>query len=406
MKPLFWLIVFSFLLVRVTQADIYLNEISAGSSPEYVELYNSDLTSVELNNWFIDDIPDKGSSPKAFSLTLAGQGFGVIELNSMLNNSGGDSVRLLNENQTEIDRYDYTNSISLNDIFLRCPNGGDSWVLTTLFSKAQSNEANCLALTPTLVLEETPIVTTTPIISTVLLPSPTVHATPGVILNEIMVYPEDDGEWVELYNPETVTVTLEDWYLDDLKDAGSLPKAFSIILEPKSFGVINLNSSVFNNSGDQVRLLDSKETEIDKFEYDKTTKNHSFSRQNLTKNNSWCLTDSTPNQHNHPCLHEATSSINPTITQALTQSILSPTTVKNNLSLILPKNLKLSQNYYQLKTPKVLGKATINQDSHQAELVFWLQFTKINLWLNLLLNSFALICLNLSLPAFYRSFSG
>ena len=191
MRPLFWLITAFLCFAPTAKAQVWLNEISPGSSPEYIELYNSSTEAIELKNWFIDDVIDKGSAPKQFSLTLEANGFGMIELNSMLNNSGGDSVRLLDPHQVEIDRYDYTANISLNDIFIRCPDGGDSWVLMTIGSKAQSNLANCPLLTPTVVIEQTPTTIITSIIDTIVLPSPTAHPTPGVILSEVMGYPDN-----------------------------------------------------------------------------------------------------------------------------------------------------------------------------------------------------------------------
>lgn len=405
MRPLFWLIIFGFLLVPTTQADIFLNEISPGSSPEYVELYNSATEAVELNNWYLDDLADKGSSPKLFSTTISALGFSVVELNSMLNNSGGDSVRLLDPHQVEIDRYDYTANISLNDIFIRCPDGGDSWVLMTIGSKAQSNLANCLLLTPTVVIEQTPTTIITSIIDTIVLPSPTAHPTPGVILSEVMVYPDNESEWVELYNPHFYSVTLTNWFLDDQENSGSTPKQFTLTIAKESYGLIELNNHIFNNTGDQVRLLDFQLKEIDHFEYDKANKNQTFSRVLLNKTGSWCSTEPTPNQTNSDCLSSEKEIINLTTTPSLLTPIINPTKAAplgSTFALPNPTSLHFSGNLYLLPKPQVLGVQNHQSHTTTSGLVFWQQFTKISLWLSLIINTALLIYLSSSLLLLYR----
>lgn len=409
MKPLFWLTICFFLFVPKVKADIFLNEISAGSSPEYVELYNSALDRVELNNWYLDDVADAGSLPKRFSITLDGQSFGVVELSSMLNNSGGDSVRLLDENQHEVDSYNYTTNVSLNDIFVRCPDGGDTWILTTTSSKSQANQASCLLLTPTLLIEATPTTISMPIISALLLPTPTAHITPGVILSEVMVYPDNSEEWVELYNPNSYSVILTNWYLDDQEDGGSSPKAFSVTLNPQSFSLVVLTSAIFNNSGDQVRLLNNEKVEIDQFEYERAVKNQTFSRKMLNNKSEFCQTEPSPNQTNHPCLTEKENTLTTTVTIAISPSQKPQITAKVfgiEPSFKMPQSLKLSTDYYPLPQTQVLGAKTVKRSAPTTQLVFWLQFTKISLWLNLLTAVVFLIGLSFFLPGYYRLLPG
>lgn len=406
---MFWLIIVFLCFAPAAKAQVWLNEISAGSTPEYVELYNSSTEAIELKNWFIDDVIDKGSSPKQFSLTLEANGFGVIELNSMLNNSGGDSVRLLDANQVEIDRYDYAANISLNDIFVRCPDGGDSWVLMATGSRAQSNLTSCLLLTPTAVLEETPTTIITSIIDTPVLPSPTAYPTPGVILSEVMVYPDNESEWVEIYNPHSNSVTLTEWFLDDSENSGSSPKPFSLTIEGQNYGLVKLSSQIFNNTGDQVRLLNHQLLEIDQFEYEKANKNQTFSRVLLDKNGSWCETKPTPNQTNSDCLSSETEIINLTTTPNLLTPIINPTKAAilgSTFALPNPTSLHFSGNLYLLPKPQVLGIKNHQSHTTTSGLVFWQQFTKISLWLNLLLNSFLLIVLSFALLPLSRYFPG
>ncbi len=417
MKPLFWLIIVCLVFVPIVKAEVYLNEISAAGTPEYVELYNNSPDSIKLENWYIDDIPDKGSAPKPFSLTLDGLGFGIIELNAIFNNSGGDSVRLLDTKQNEVDRYDYTVNLSLNDIFLRCPDGGDTWTLTQTGSKGLSNQPGCLALTPTLPTEPFFFPTPMALLSVTLLPTLTLTPTPSpnpppqpeVFLSEVMVYPDKDSEWVELYNPNPKTITLTDWFLDDQENGGSAPKPFSITIQSQNYSLIQLNNQIFNNDGDQVRLLSPEQKEIDRFEYEKANKGRTFSRSSLNRTAPWCETTPTLNQPNTQCLTLPIPTLNLIATQNLLTTITksnTDNTLKPKTNLPTPAFLQFGVNFYRQPEPKVLGvkiqKIKVNTD----KLVFWWQFTKISLWLNLLIGSGALVYLSLSLLPLSRLWPG
>ncbi len=86
-------------------SNISLSEFSACSSPEWVEIYNANDSQVQLDNWFIRDSTD--SKKQEFSCNIGAKSFYKIEMNSFLNNSGGDTVRLFNP-EAEVDSYSYT----------------------------------------------------------------------------------------------------------------------------------------------------------------------------------------------------------------------------------------------------------------------------------------------------------
>jgi hypothetical protein len=57
----------------ISYQNIYLSEVYPNPQTgenEWVEIYNDNDFIVNLNNWYIDDIEDGGSSPKKFSLTI------------------------------------------------------------------------------------------------------------------------------------------------------------------------------------------------------------------------------------------------------------------------------------------------------------------------------------------------
>ncbi|MBN1258157.1 lamin tail domain-containing protein [Candidatus Peregrinibacteria bacterium] len=87
------------------------------------------------------------------------------------------------------------------------------------------------------------------------------------LINEIMVNPfgsDEQGEWVEFYNPSAAPVDLGGWYLDDA-EGGSKPYAIppGTVVAPGSYLVLRAPTVFlsFKNSADIVRLL-SPEKEV------------------------------------------------------------------------------------------------------------------------------------------------
>ncbi|OGK64736.1 hypothetical protein A2313_01935 [Candidatus Roizmanbacteria bacterium RIFOXYB2_FULL_41_10] len=392
MKYYFWLgtLLTGLIINQVASAQIRLNEIYPGGSPEWVELYNTASTEANLIDWYVDDVAEKGSSPKKFSLLIPGLGFGIVELSSIFNNTGGDSVRLLDSQQTEIDHFDYTESVSSTDYFQRCPDGSDNWLLTSHGTQYMSNSTNCSTPTSTPTLQPTEIITL--ILTSGVSPVPTAQYTPpkegfapGVLLSEIMMYPDNEAEWVEIYNSNDFAVSLENWYLDDAQNAGSTPKKFSLSLDAKSYGTIELSSHIFNNDQDTVRLLNPDQVEQDSLEYTNPEKGASYSRQSFTNDASWCFTTASKNLVNNPCPQSET------ILATIAVLKISPTTQKSTL----PNSFKLTEQFYRLESTKVLGAKSTNSNSALiSQFSFWQRYTKIALWLNLFLNLAALVFLS------------
>ncbi|MCS7093078.1 MAG: hypothetical protein NZL96_01435 [Patescibacteria group bacterium] len=72
---------------------------------------------------------------------------------------------------------------------------------------------------------------------------------------------------MEIFNNNDFQVQLRNWYLDDIENGGSSPKSFSIDIPAKSYRVILLSNSIFNNSSDSIRLLNPRREVEDSFEY-------------------------------------------------------------------------------------------------------------------------------------------
>lgn len=166
--------------------------------------------------------------------------------------------------------------------------------------------------------------TPTPVFTPTYLPTPTIqNSIHNIFISEAMVYPNtNDNEWVELYNNNDYPVTLIDWFIDDTAEGGASPKKITVTLLPHEYVSIDLTSSVFNNSGDDVRLLYANGEVADSFSYEDSVKDTSIGTNN---SNSFCTQKPSKNKANYSCLDlEAT----PTITK-----FLSPTQIATVLGI-------------------------------------------------------------------------
>lgn len=140
-----------------------------------------------------------------------------------------------------------------------------------------------------------------------LFPTPTeemLNPSPNnIYISEIMVYPDTgQTEWIELYNDNDFEVSLTDWYIDDIDNAGSSPKKFTMTIDAKSYGVLDISTAMFNNDSDSARILDSEEIVKDSISYTSSQKNYSIGKINLAIS-SVCFQQQSKNSSNSNCIN-------------------------------------------------------------------------------------------------------
>jgi len=215
-----------------------------------------------------------------------------------------------------------------------------------------------------------PAATSTPALLTEAVPTPTAKAetptatptpTPipydNIFLSEIVSYPETGGnEWVEIYNDNDFTALLKNWYLDDTEDSGSSPRIFSLEIPAKSYNTINLNSSIFNNDSDEVRLMDFDKNLKDRFRYYDGEQGKSWGRTSFASAD-FCLQIPSKGMVNNTCFEEEITekSLNPTAIKKINniKSTSSSTKTKQPVA-------KKYSNYVQVM--KKTDLSTINND--------------------------------------------
>ena len=102
-----------------------------------------------------------------------------------------------------------------------------------------------------------------------------------IVINEIMPNPNGSTpEWVELYNPTPQDIEISGMWLDDIAGGGASPIQVPASTTITAGGYWTLDTSnVFNNGGDDVRLLlPDGSTVVDSYTFGSSAKNRSWYR--------------------------------------------------------------------------------------------------------------------------------
>jgi len=306
----------------LAQSNILINEFVINSSPQQVELLNITNQEVDISNWFIDDNGGKTYFTIPPETTIYPQSCLTFSANFYLNQQSADTIRLFDSTAPPtsssanlIDSYHYSKSPGENVSFFRWPDSDENWATgESTIGLFNQSKINCI-ITPTLAPTPTPTASPIPpLISTIgqptnssstdPIPTPTPQSYDHIYLSEAMVNPKtNENEWVELYNDNDYQVDLIGWYLDDQENGGSSPKKFNLSIPAKNYESTDLNSSMFNNDGDSVRLLNQNKIEIDSFSYENTVQGLSWGRKNFSAKD-YCLQNSSKNQSNNSCYQQ------------------------------------------------------------------------------------------------------
>lgn len=307
----------------LAQSKILINEFLIDPQPQSVEIFNSGTESADISDWIIDDLGGTTfyTIPKD-SIIFPNQCL-VFSGDFNLNKTSSDTIRFINSSQQLIDSFSYRSSSGSGISYFRLPDNDGYWTTgsANLGFYNPLTEQKCLfpTLTPTLTPTSEPTFSITPTITIM----PTSTPTPiqptltdstdltNIYLSEVMVYPSTgEKEWVEIYNDNDFSVSLNNWIIDDLENGGSSPKIFSLIIDAKSYEVVDLTSSIFNNDGDSVRLLDWNKNLKDDFEYGESEQGKTLGNDSLESDN-FCLQEPSKNLVNNPCINPTSTPVTP-----------------------------------------------------------------------------------------------
>ena len=260
---------------------VLINEVAwsgthASSSDEWIELYNTSPSALDLNGW---KLTDDGDIDIPLQGTIAAHGFFLLERSDdnaiadrnahqvyagALNNSG-ETLRLLDPSQHLID--------SANQGRRRWPAGNASSRQSMERRGGEDIAGNWGTFNGYhgcgLDANGHPIAGTPGSANSILLPLPSPTPILGrVVINEVLMRPHYDwegtgnidvyDEFIELHNLGPEAVYLRGWQLDDVRGSGSAPYTIpGITISSGSFAVFFRTTTriALNDSGDDVYLL-------------------------------------------------------------------------------------------------------------------------------------------------------
>lgn len=144
-----------FLLVAHVAATspIVINEVSPTSSIEWVELYNSTSSPIDISGWkVVDDANHAFGSAVPASTSIPGHGYYLVSSGSSILNNPGDKAVLLDASSSTIDTVAYGTDFVSGDEGLsavptntqslaRTTNGGASWAIGAPTQRASNDSA-------------------------------------------------------------------------------------------------------------------------------------------------------------------------------------------------------------------------------------------------------------------------
>lgn len=354
--------------------DVRINEFQIEPA-EAVELVSTGNEIIDVSGWYLDDNGGKSFYTIPEGTTIDPHSCLVVTGSFNLNKSSADSVRLFNStadpataNAVVIDAHDYDKSPGADTSFQRNPDGEDTWETgTASLGKWNKDGTTCLVV-PTATVTPTPPSPSSPTPQTT--PTPQTSPISNISLSEVMVAPESgDKEWIELYNDNAFEVTLLSWFLDDVADGGSAPVEFSLTLPAEGYGVYELSSAIFNNSGDHIRLLNTAQEEQDIFEYTSSEKGMTWGQPST--GNVFCIQEPTKGKVNGNCVDTITKTPTPTPVPRKTGAAApsaapkQSTTQKQPQTVLQHYRIVITPPVMQQNVPSVQGITTVAQRSFE-----------------------------------------
>ncbi|GAB4219215.1 MAG: hypothetical protein Fur009_4260 [Candidatus Microgenomates bacterium] len=352
-------------LTSAQSNKILINEFLIDLQPQQVEIINIGSESANLKNWLIDD---DGGSSSTYQITddaiIYPNSCLVFSSNFYLNTKSSDTIRLFDDKNNLIDSYFYKSNPGANISYQRLPDAEFTWATAEATIGAfNQTKTPCLMLpttTPSPTPNPTPTISpTTQIADSSSTPTPiptqTLISYDNIFISEAMVYPQaGEKEWVELFNNNDFSVDLVNWYVDDIENAGSSLKLFSLTIPAKSYKAITLSTSMFNNEADNIRLLDFNKNLKDSFEYFSSQQNKTWGRIDF-ENDDFCLQEPSFEQKNNPC-------INPIVANKTSNQLTNIQKTITNIKPSITQKIKKSTVNNIRKNPDFIN---INTKSYQ-----------------------------------------
>lgn len=320
----------------IATAQVILNEVMPAptAGDEWVELKNTSAGEVALSDWQVEDNTGLLSPLPGFaSLSIPAGGYFVFELKNRLNNAG-DILILRRPDLSIADSVQYNSSVSdqswsrvtdtLNTFVLAQPSRGFANLVSTPSATPVASSPTPLpsssppSPSPSLLPTASPWVSPLPT-SPAPSASPLPAASYPLQLSEVQACPQTgELEWVEFFNPNTISVTVSGW---KLKDSSGNSRSLNLSIAARSFASVEFTSALLNNDGDTLFVLDQYGNPLLEVQLSECQKGESFVYLSGSWQRTTTPTKNTLNVFSNPEIEEESSllsqNLDPFTTEAM-----------------------------------------------------------------------------------------
>lgn len=262
---------------EIVISEFLPNPDGADSGKEWVEFYNNSPDEVDISDWILDgeatvNLIGKSAYTFPSGSKIAAQSFWAFNLpegSFLLNNTGGDTLRLLWPNKTLLTQATYTQNARDDETYARKIEATYAW--TNLATKGTANQFP--------------------------------GATDGIVsaaetrIKFTEIFP---GGWVELINTGTEPILIHNWTVDGGKPGSAInPSAWKIqspTLDAGGLAVLTILADTFalDNLSGRVRLFNENGILIDTVSYSDAKEGMSYQ----LLGSQWAWAKPTPNATN------------------------------------------------------------------------------------------------------------
>lgn len=261
-------------------------------NPQWIELFNTSTTTIDIDGWQLVDQPTDASTPVPISATSTTSnttiiqpcGYLVVHLPPhMFSKLGTDEIRLLDATGTlhTVQQYD-SQLYYVNRSDARSPDASNFWYSNSQPSPGGPNSyqpSGCSVAPTTSTTPNTtsPSPDSTPSLTSTITVSPTHQPTSTPIrpaklrINEIMAAPASgDTEWIELYNPDPYPVTITGWHIISTSASGTIRSYAleSAVIAANGYLLQTFPGGFLPNKGTTLHLQNDQDEQIgDTVEY-------------------------------------------------------------------------------------------------------------------------------------------
>ncbi|HRH23667.1 MAG TPA: lamin tail domain-containing protein [Candidatus Magasanikbacteria bacterium] len=276
------LVIGNFVTGTILLNEIFPNPSGVDDEKEFIELFNSGSSTIDLMGWKIGDSSKKYMIDEISILAGAYLSLYRSDTGISLNNSGSETVSLWSPNGLLADSVTYNKTVSNDESFSKF---GKMWTWTPSSTSGFEN-TKIFDLSSTTSESGVDAVLSSEFAPTIveILPNPL-----GI---------DTQNEYIELYNPYDVDISLTGLFLDD-GEGGSKPFEFPVNTTLRSHEYRAWYSKEtklsLTNTSESARILDQEEMILEEIEYSGAKENKSYT----LGNNVWFWTSElTPNVEN------------------------------------------------------------------------------------------------------------